>query len=276
MRHELWAIRDGCDWVFDDREIAKHFAGVSRAAADQNSERLVSGGVAVIDVFGPIVQSGGIGERYFGMASSRAIAARVRDAAGMRDVGAILLRIDTPGGIVNGCGEASDAIYEARRSGMPVVAHVMAQACSLGYWLASQASEVYAERTTIVGCLGTIMVLYDTSKYFENQGIVPRVITRARFKAAGVDGVPLDDEMLEYLRRRIDEGDAMFRADVQRGRAGISWDAVGNGQYWSANDAQILGLVDVVQGHDASMARAMSLASMTFSRRNAALRARML
>lgn len=278
MMHELWAIREGHEWLFSERgllDVAARFRAERESSADA-AGRDIDGGVAVIDVRGPIVQSGGIAERYFGMQSSRAIAESVRAAADARDVGAILLRIDSPGGIVNGVGEASDAILDARGRGIPVIAHIAGQACSLAYWIASQCDRIHAERTTVCGCLGTIIVLYDTSRMLESAGVVTHVITRARFKATGVDGVPLDDEMLDFIRRRIDDGDALFRADVLRGRPALDWSAVSDGRFWGAEESRGLGLIDAVCGEGASMAYAMSAAAATFSRRSAGIRARLL
>ncbi len=122
---------------------------------------------------------------YDGIEDSRNVTAMLHDAADNSDAGGILLRMDTPGGMMLGGPEIADAVASARRR-KPVVAHAGGLCCSLGYMIASQADEIISNRSAIVGSIGVIASVTDYSKLLENLGIKFEYFTNqeAKFKGA--------------------------------------------------------------------------------------------
>jgi ClpP class serine protease len=127
------------------------------APASAGKEQIdVRGGVAVLPIIGPLLHHAGRQD----LASYEELARDLRVAVDSPNVRAILLEVDSPGGMVAGCGELADMI-RAAAARKPVVAYVSDQCQAAGYWLASAASEVVAASTAVLGGLGVVAVFHD-------------------------------------------------------------------------------------------------------------------
>jgi len=189
------------------------------------------------------------------LASYIATSAAVRAAAADKRVDAILLKVDSPGGYVSGIADAADDIRAAAQT-KPVIAQIDGLGASAAYWIASQATEVYAGRLDEVGSIGVIGVLYDVSKAFADAGIKTEVFATGKYKWTGVTGTELSDDQREYLQQGVDElGDA-FIADVARGRRVAEEDIrkVADGRVFSARDAHKYKLIDGIRTYADSLA----------------------
>lgn len=98
------------------------------------------------------------------------IAKRVTQAASDPMIDAIVLSIDSPGGMVEGTQTLADAIKASEK---PVIAFVNdGIACSAAYWIASATQEIFAsQETDYVGSIGVYLTMADFKKRFEAQGI---------------------------------------------------------------------------------------------------------
>ena len=77
-------------------------------------------------------------------------------------VKAILLDVDSPGGVADGVKTLADQILAARGQ-KPIVAFAHGQMCSAAYWLGASADRVMADDTAMVGSIGTVMTHTDRS-----------------------------------------------------------------------------------------------------------------
>lgn len=157
----------------------------------------------------------------------------------------IMLAIDSPGGSVDGLAELADEIRNARGA-KPIVAHVAGTGASAAYWLAAQADEVYATRSSRVGSIGVIAAVVDNHRNLEQQGLDVKVITSAPAKAAGAPGKTLSIEDLATLKSEVGAWHELFVEAVAAGR-GLDIEAaaaLGDGRVHFAPAAQALGLID--------------------------------
>jgi capsid assembly protease len=204
------------------------------------------GDIAVINIDGFISQKPNIFTLLFGGTSTEALAATVRAAMAEPSVGAVVLSVDSPGGVVFGTPEAAAALRGAR-GGKPFIAVANPIAASAAYYLASQADEVVATPSSITGSIGVIVTHVDESKALEKEGLVVTEITHGRRKAEGSSVKPLSDEARESIQKRVDFYGEMFEADVAKGRR-VSPATVrakyGEGAVFTAKDAMAAGLVD--------------------------------
>jgi protease-4 len=211
-----------------------------------------NGGVAHIQVIGQIAK----GESSFGGASSVAIRQQVRAAVADDQVGAILLHIDSPGGTVAGTAALADDIRAADAK-KPVHAHVEDLGASAAYWIAAQARRVTAERTSLVGSIGTVAYVVDTSKEYDANGWTAHVISSGGMKGAFADGVPITPEQIDYLQSLVDESTAHFVQAVAEGRKMDPKEAraLADGRIHDAAKAKKIGLIDAVSTVDEVVAR---------------------
>lgn len=135
---------------------------------------------------------------------------------------AIVLDVDTPGGIVTGTQEFADLIFEARGE-KPIVAYVAGMGASAGYWLTSAADEVVIAETGEAGSIGVQATYWDWSGLDEEIGIKEiRVISS---QSPLKNKPPTDAEGLALLQKRVDDLAAVFVTGVARNR-GVTEDKV--------------------------------------------------
>lgn len=214
-----------------------------------------AGDIAVIDVQGLLTKRRGMVQWYYGNFSTQEIAAALAEAVGSPNVSGVMLRIDSPGGTVDGLAELTDAVWAARKA-KPVMAVVNGLAASAAYRVASQAHAIVAGRGDLIGSVGTISVMYDMSRMAEKDGVEAVVFSTGFMKGAGVPGAPITDEQRAELQRVVDRMQQDFEADLRRGRGMTEAQVrkIATGQIWQAEDAIGLRLIDRVGGQADAMA----------------------
>jgi capsid assembly protease len=184
------------------------------------------GGAAVIGVYGVLMNSLGTvrpwGKWATGYDGIRAALAFALDDASVR---AIVLHVDSPGGMCAGLFDLCDVIYAARAE-KPVIA-ICESAYSAGYALASAAEFVTVSATGGLGSIGVISALTDMSGALGQSGISVHFVhfgaKKAEASRAELTGVT--DSVLADMQRDVDRLGEMFVADVARNR-GLEADAV--------------------------------------------------
>lgn len=205
------------------------------------------GSTAVIRTVGPIVKFAGWMARY-GVSGTRELQRAFASALNDPDVENILWVLDTPGGSVDGLREAAQYIRSVKEQ-KPVVAQVDGLLASAGYYLASQASTIYAAEDDLIGSIGVRTVLYDMSAYYESAGVKVIPVDTGKFKSTGVPGAPITDEQVADVQRIVDGYFESFLQMIELGR-GLSRkdiNALADGRVFFAQDAVSKGLIDGVR-----------------------------
>lgn len=215
---------------------------------------LILDGVAVIEIIGALSKDG-----YWGCSTVNA-AFQLSETEADRSVKAILLLIDSPGGTVAGTADLADRVKDANAI-KPVLAHIEDLGASAAYWVASQARRITANRTALVGSIGTYAEVFDTSKMYENAGVKVHVVASTPLKGALVDGSVVEDVHLREVRRVIEGMNAHFLAAIAKGRGrGREWaNEQATAQVWLAADAKSRGLIDGIEAWDAAVKNASKL-----------------
>jgi protease-4 len=223
--------------------------------------------VAVVTVAGPIVDGRG-GPRVlpFGPPSVGAdtIAAALREAAADDSVCAIVLRIDSPGGLVTASETIWRAVTKARKSGKPVVASMGAVAASGGYEVSVGADAIVANPGTITGSIGVWTGKLVVRDLKDRLGVgFDAVRTNANADAWSINA-PFTPE--QHARVEA-EADLLYTDFVQRVAEGRKLsteavDAAARGRIWSGADAFERGLVDELGGLRTAVRRAKILAGL--------------
>lgn len=215
----------------------------SAAAAPKQPDPIKEGSTFIMSINGALSPSGS-----WGGTSTNWIARTVREAAADPKIGAIIMKIYSPGGLVIGTAEAGDAIFEARQS-KPVVAVADSYAFSAAHWLATQASAFYATTSGEVGSVGVRGGHSDLSGAYEKLGIKMTLIASSPEKIAGHPYAPLSDEDRADMQAEIDEMNTAFLAAIARGRGMKPGDVAamhGQGRTFSASRAAAAGVIDGV------------------------------
>jgi len=203
----------------------------------------IRGNVAIVPVQGALAYAPDVYEMFFdGVEDSRTVLGMIHEAASNPDIKGILLRMDTPGGMMLGGPEIADAVAAA---GKPVVAHAGGLCCSLGYMIASQADEIIANRSAIVGSIGVIASVADYTKRLEAMGVKIEYFTNtaAKFKAAGAIGTSLTDDQRSQIQSQVESAFTIFRDAVTSARPLVHPEAM-QGQTYRGYEGKTVGLVD--------------------------------
>jgi signal peptide peptidase SppA len=131
-------------------------------------------------------------------------------------VKSVLLRVNSPGGEVDGMFETADFIAKMTKTVWAVCDPI---AYSAAYCLASQAERIYVLPVSGgVGSIGVYCLHFDYSEYLKNEGIKPTFITAGEGKVDGNPYEPLSEKALADLQEEIDRFYGEFVARVARGR----------------------------------------------------------
>ncbi len=160
-------------------------------------------------------------------------------------IGAVVLRIDSPGGLV---GPAQEIHREVRRfrERKPVVASLAAVAASGGYYVASAADAIVANPGTTTGSIGVIMPLGNARELLGKIGVESTPVFSGRFKEAGTPTRSLTAEERALFQGLVDDLHAQFIQSVAEGRQmpAEKVAAVSDGRVFTGRQAVDYGLVD--------------------------------
>lgn len=133
------------------------------------------------------------------------------------------------------------------RGRKPIVAVADSLAASAAYWIASQADEVVATPSALVGSVGVVAAHVDESRVLEGSGLRVSLIHYGERKVDGASSAPLSDRARADIQRRVDTFGEACVSDVAAGR-GVPVATVreryGRGGVLVARDALAAGVVD--------------------------------
>ena len=218
--------------------------------------------VAVFYAFGEI--SDGKGDSESGIYSETFIK-EFRKAYKDKDVKAIVLRVNSPGGSALASENIWHEIENAKKAGKKVVVSMGDYAASGGYYISCNADYIYAEPNTITGSIGVFGMIPSVQRFLQNKvGItIDRVNTNQHSDFGGVMR-PMDELESQRMQASIEDIYATFTKRVADGRhLTVTFvDSIGQGRVWAGSDALGLGLVDALGNIDNAIAKAAELAQL--------------
>jgi len=262
---ELVAMRAAGERLSPDEVRARIGAGPARR------QTVTAGAVAVLPLYGVMIPRATLLSQMSGGTSVSDFSALFDQAMNDPDIDAILLDIDSPGGMTDLVPELADQIREARGE-KPIVAIANTDAASAAYWIAAQADELVVTPSGMVGSIGVFAAHEDISAMQEMEGISTTLISAGKFKVENSPFAPLSDEARAAIQERVDAFYGMFVADVAAGRR-VSEKAVregfGEGRIVTAEAALAAGMVDRVATFDETLQGLITGPAARSSRANA-------
>lgn len=259
-RSEVWAIREDHVAVAARIMANDSYGGISDDGGMGVSHE--AGAVAVIPVKGIITQHGswGTGADQLGRWIDQAVADK--------DVKAIVLDVNSPGGSVFG-GQEVAAKIRAARDTKPIVAVANSMMASLAYHIGSAATTIVATPSAEVGSIGVVMVHADWSKATEADGVKVTYITSSKYKREGNRYEALSDEARGHMQSRVDAYHDVFIADIAKGRnlsKSVVSKTFGEGRMFGADVAKDRGMIDSIATLEQTVGKL--LPRMSRARRN--------
>jgi protease-4 len=216
---------------------------------------------------GVIVASGEIldGDQPPGTVGGESTARLIREARLNKEVKAVVLRVDSPGGSVMASEQLYRELLALRAAGKPLVVSMSGYAASGGYYISAPADEIWASPTTITGSIGIFAIIPTVDKTLGKIGVsVDGVGTTALSGQLRIDR-PLGEEARVLLQSQVSRGYDDFLARVAAGRRKTreQVDTIAQGRVWAGADAQRLGLVDQLGSFNDAVKAAARRAKLT-------------
>lgn len=245
--HKIKQLFANSDIAFapDNYYDAKNFSGFEGSS------------VAVIPVMGPLMKNDFCG--WFGTGTLQNM---VRLAENTPSVKVIVPWVDSPGGTVDGTESFANTIKGSKKHTMTVADGMM---CSAAYWIGSSSNEVIAaNKTDIIGSIGTMMSWRDWTEADKQRGVVQReyyatdsIDKNRSFREANAgDGRALVQEMLDPMNN-------VFTGSVKANRKDkidLAKENVLTGKTYVSGKAKEAGLVDQIMPFDKALNKALSMA----------------
>lgn len=218
-----------------------------------SEDGLPTGGpkVAVVEIEGIIVD---------GSAAVR----ELREHADNPAIKAVVLRVNSPGGVVAPTQEIFAAIQRARKAGKPVVATLGAVAASGGYYVAAAADRIYANPGTLTGSIGVVMQMANLEGLLKKVGVEYVVVKAGAYKDVGNFARTMSPEERKMLQALLDDVYSQFVDAVAEGR-GLERKEVlafAEGRIYSGQQALALKMVDEMGGFEDAIEAAGKLANI--------------
>ncbi|MEX0884020.1 MAG: signal peptide peptidase SppA [Cyclobacteriaceae bacterium] len=229
----------------DDDINSINITQINKTIKDKN--RLSRNRIAVVVADGQIV-----GGQMEGQVSSDIFLKEIRKARKDKDVKAIVIRINSPGGSIL----ASEVIWrelaEAQKE-KPLIASMSNLAASGGYYIAAPADTIVAQPNTITGSIGIFGIWFNAQGLLNNKlGLTTDVVTTGEFSDFLNPTKAIPEIEKNIMQRKVEEGYETFISRVAEGR-GMSREEVikiAGGRVWSGTKAKENGLVDVLGSYE--------------------------
>lgn len=215
--------------------------------------------IGVITIAGEIVD----GDAGPGQAGGDRIT-RLLDEAQEKELAALVVRVDSPGGSVFASEQIRGAINRHKAKSIPIVVSMGNVAASGGYWVSTPANKIFAEPATITGSIGVFSVIPSFEKALGEWGV-----TSDGVKTTPLSGQPdlaagLSPAVESMLQSNVESTYAKFLSLVgqARGKSAADVDAMAQGRVWDGGTARQKGLADQFGGLDEALAEAAKLAKL--------------
>ena len=223
------------------------------------------------DALGIVVAEGGIsdGRAGPGRIGGLSTAELIRQAREDKQIKALVLRVNSPGGSAFGSELVRRELELTRAAGKPVVVSMGDVAASGGYWISTAADELLADPATITGSIGVVALLPTAEGAFEKAGVRAEGASTTWLGTAYDPRRGIDPRFRTLVQASVDHiyKDFITRVAVARKTTPEKIDAVAQGRVWAGQDALGHGLIDRLGGLGDAMQVAAARAKLTVGHR---------
>jgi protease IV len=217
-------------------------AGVIGVFLGVSTDPVTTGNVAVIPVEGVLVTTKAPGFQTKG-AVSGPIVKLIEKADKDKNIKAVVLAINTPGGSAVASDEIAEALDELNKTS---VAWIRDIGTSGGYWVASATDHIIAHPASFTGSIGVIGSYLEFSGLMDQHDVTYRRLVAGKLKDMGNPFKTMTPEEQAVFQQSLDELHGEFIDEIARNR-NMDHEYVkqlATGQFYTGMQAHKYGLVD--------------------------------
>ena len=183
-----------------------------------------------------------------------------------KDVKALVLRVNSPGGSANASEDIWHAIQNIKADSIPVVVSMGDYAASGGYYISCGADYIFAEPTTLTGSIGIFGTVPNVSKIRNKIGLDIDGVSTNKHSALQTNMIykGMNAEERALMQTMVENGYDLFTRRCAEGRH-VSQDyikSIGEGRVWLGDKGKEIGIVDELGNIDAAIEKAVALAGL--------------
>ena len=230
---------------------------------EQNSPERNKNIIGVVSIAGTILD----GSQPKGSAGGENISAMIKEARNEKNLKALVLRVNTPGGSAFASEIIREQVLAIKDRDIPIVVSMGGLAASGGYWISADSDYIFAHESSVTGSIGVAAILFDAQETIKKIGLNEDGVSNSPFAGSLNNGILLSspsEEVVDLIQGNVDRLYNDFIEIVANGR-GISIkeaDLIAKGRVWSGKDALEVGLIDQIGSFDDAVDKAKDLAAI--------------
>lgn len=219
--------------------------------------------IGVVSIAGTILD----GNQPRGNAGGENISELIKKARNEKNLKALVLRVNTPGGSAFASEIIREQILAIKERDIPVVVSMGGVAASGGYWVSADSDYIFAHDSTVTGSIGVAAILFDAQNTIQKIGLNEDGIENSPYGGGLNNSVLLSspsEEVVELIQGVVDTLYENFIEIVANGRS-ISIEEtnlIAKGRVWSGIDALEVGLIDQIGSFHDAVEKAQNLAGI--------------
>ncbi len=245
----------------EDEDAREGFRSSRIADYIKANPRSTSGdAVGIIHVAGTIVD----GEAPGGSAGGDTVSALIGEGLAKKNLKALVLRVDSPGGSALASEKIRLALMEAKKAGLPIIVSMGNVAASGGYWVAMAGDKIFAEPSTITGSIGVFGIIPSFENTLGRYGVTSDGVTTTPLSGQPDFIGGFNPETDNLIQTSVENIYTQFLQLVSASRK-LPLEKVAEiaqGRVWDGGTARQLGLVDAFGSLDDAVAEAAKRAKI--------------
>lgn len=169
----------------------------------------------------------------------------------------VVVRLESPGGVVHGYGLAASQLQRLRYKQIPLTVTVDKVAASGGYMMACVADKIVSAPFAIVGSIGVVAQIPNFNRFLKGKDIDIELHTAGQYKRTLTLLGENTEEGRQKFREDLNETHHLFKHFVQQMRPVLDIELVATGEHWYGQQALEKGLVDEINTSDDVILRLM-------------------
>ncbi|MBL7248925.1 protease SohB [Alloalcanivorax sp. C16-2] len=162
----------------------------------------------------------------------------------------VLLRLESPGGLVHSYGLAASQLRRLRGRGLKLTVAVDRVAASGGYMMACIGDRILAAPFAVIGSIGVVAQIPNFHRLLKKNDVDVELMTAGEYKRTLTMLGENTAKGREKFQEELEETHQLFKSFVREHRRGLDIDTVATGEHWFGTRARDLGLVDDIMTSD--------------------------
>lgn len=162
----------------------------------------------------------------------------------------VILRLESPGGMVHAYGLASSQLLRIREQNIPLTICVDKVAASGGYMMACLASKLVAAPFAMIGSIGVLVQLPNFHRLLRKHEVDYETISAGEFKTTLSTFGEITQKGREKVKEDVEEMHTLFKSWVKQHRPAVEIDSIATGETWVGIQALERNMIDLVKTSD--------------------------